>query len=78
MPNGPDLEGLLEFSQETARRSGRFFVGREAEVERVAVAVNGWRVAVGNDDSPDGVVLVTGAPGVGKTALLRHLLRYRT
>ena len=75
MSNGPDLEGLLEFSQETARRSGRFFVGRKAEIERIAVAVNGWRVAVGNDDSPDGVILVTGAPGVGKTALLRHLLR---
>ncbi len=71
----PDLDGLREFSTETARDSGRFFVGREAALGRVADAAAGWRRAVSAGQAPFGVVLISGAPGVGKTAILRQVLK---
>ena len=74
MPEAPDLEGLRDFSTETARDSGRFFVGREAALGRVADAAAGWRRAVNAGQSPFGVVLISGAPGAGKTAILRRVL----
>ena len=73
MPDAPELDGLQRFSLESDRDSGRFFVGREAELSRISNAAEMWRVAVANGRPTLGVILVSGAPGAGKTALLHHL-----
>lgn len=75
MREAPDLDGLREFSTETARDSGRFFVGRKAALARVGDAAAAWRRAVGDGQVPFGVVLISGAPGAGKTAILRQVLK---
>ena len=73
MPDAPELDGLQRFSLESDRDSGRFFVGRRVELDRISDAAEMWRVAVAGGRPPLGVVLVSGAPGAGKTALLHHL-----
>lgn len=73
MPDAPELEGLQWFSRESDRDSGRFFVGRTTEVRRTLDAAEMWHLAVADGRPPLGVVLVSGAPGSGKTALLHHL-----
>jgi len=75
MPDAPDLEGLLDFSKETARNSGRFFVGRDAELALIGDAASLWMRGVELGNAPFGLVLISGAPGAGKTALLHHLAR---
>ena len=76
MADAPELDGLLEFSEETDRDSGRFFVGREAEIGLVGKAAEKWTRSVKSGDAPLGVVLISGAPGAGKTALLGQLLKH--
>ena len=76
MPEAPELEGLLDFSKETARNSGRFFVGREAELELIGDAAKVWMRDLEGGNVPFGLVLISGAPGAGKTALLHHLVRH--
>ena len=73
MPDAPELDGLQRFSLESDRDSGRFFVGRRADLGRISDAAEMWRVAVVGARPPLGVVLVSGAPGAGKTALLHRL-----
>ena len=75
MPDAPELAGLLEFSKETARNSGRFFVGREAELELITDAAKVWMRDIEAGNIPFGLVLISGAPGAGKTALLHHLVQ---
>ena len=74
MSDAPELEALRNFSEETDRDSGRFFVGREAELGLVSKASGKWAQSVKAGVAPFGVVLISGAPGAGKTALLQHLL----
>ena len=75
MPDAPELDGLLDFSKETARNSGRFFVGRKAELALIADAAKVWMRDIEVGNVPFGLVLISGAPGAGKTALLHHLLQ---
>ncbi len=75
MPDSPDLDGLLDFSKETGRNSGRFFVGRDAELALIGDAARLWMRDIESGSAPFGLVLISGAPGAGKTALLHHLVR---
>lgn len=62
------LRGMIA---EGERGDPRFFVGREEEISRVMAAV-----ANPPPDGPPGTtILIQGAPGAGKTALLAHLRR---
>ena len=83
---GPDIEGLRAFARRPDRVLTDFFAGRERELRfvrgRVADAANGYArnmaaAAAGAPPLPDPAagmtILVTGAPGAGKTSLIQKL-----
>ena len=71
---GPDLDRLREFVAERDRNAAWFFVGRTAEIaeieETCALAFRRFRQGRALAGATR---LFQGAPGAGKTALLRHL-----
>lgn len=71
---GPDLERLREFVAERDRNAAWFFVGRTVEIDEVentcALAFRRFREGKALAGTTR---LFQGAPGAGKTALLRHL-----
>ena len=72
--HGPDLEGLRAFVREGDRNRARFFVGRETQIRDIeqacADAFAGFRAGRPLAGTTQ---LIQGAPGAGKTALLRHM-----
>ena len=72
----PDLEGLREFADRTDRQEPPVFVGRQALLDGIGTDLqrrfDQW-LAGTSDAWESGTWLVQGAPGAGKTALLRHL-----
>ena len=76
MNHGPDMGGLERFARSIDRQLTRFFVGREAEINRIAERVGD--VALKQQEQAgwpaEGcTVLITGVPGAGKTALMHRL-----
>ena len=71
--SGPDLEGLRAFAREGDRTRTRFFVGRGTQLRDIeaacADAFAGFRAG---RPLAGTTRLIQGAPGAGKTALLRH------
>ena len=71
---GPDLERLREFVSERDRNAAWFFVGRAAEIDEIeetcALAFRRFREGKALAGTTR---LFQGAPGAGKTALLKHL-----
>ncbi len=63
----PDIDGLRKFIGTGARESARFFVGREREIGAVeALCGKFTKGAV-----PGATTVIQGAPGAGKTSILR-------
>ena len=75
-PNQPDIRGLRQFADETDRHLTELFVGRDNLLEKVRnnVARVVQKRNAGNVDPAAGAtMLITGAPGAGKTAMLHKL-----
>ena len=74
---GPDLEGLARFVGRKDRGRPAHFAGRADFVAEVASTLRMVMVAEGvpDDEAPGLTLLFQGAPGAGKTALLRELAR---
>ena len=72
----PDIAGLRRFAMEGDRALTEFFVGREPEIEIILSRVESVarkRREGHPKPAESGAVLITGAPGAGKTALMTHL-----
>ena len=71
---GPDLDRLPDFIEERDRNAAWFFVGRTIQVEYIErtcdLALRRFREGAALAGA---TVLIQGAPGAGKTALLKHL-----
>ena len=72
---GPDLEGLQSFLRISDRDKAVFFVGRKVEISAIekTAAYAFAEVQMGMPASSM-TFLLQGAPGVGKTSLLTHLI----
>ena len=73
---GPDLEGLQSFAEQTDREESPIFVGRERETEHVVrqAEIVGEVHAEGRN-TQGATIVITGCPGSGKSAFLGHLAR---
>lgn len=72
-----DIEDLRKFSKSTDRELTPFFAGRKAERQEIRDRVTqvGGRLAEGQPKPAVGsTILITGAPGVGKTSLMDKML----
>ncbi len=72
----PDLRGLKEFAQKSDRQDPPAFAGRKDQIEGLAkdLRTRTKDSMAGKSDAWEGATwLFQGAPGAGKTALLRHL-----
>ena len=69
----PELDGLRAFVREGDRNRARFFVGREAQLRDIELACADAFAGFRAGRPLAGTTrLIQGAPGAGKTALLRH------
>ena len=77
MNDGERRRALTKFAKEGARTQPPVFVGRDKVVEDIATAANiahdKWLSGAIDAKDPGLTRIVQGAPGVGKTSLLRHL-----
>ena len=72
--SGPDLEGLKDFIDERDRNRTRFFVGRAKQIADVEGTCDlAFRRFREGSALAGTTLLMQGAPGAGKTALLKHL-----
>ncbi len=70
----PDLDRLPDFIEERDRNAAWFFVGRSTQVEYVERTCDlAFRRFREGTALAGATVLIQGAPGAGKTALLKHL-----
>ncbi len=72
----PDMEGLREFAQKSDRQEPPAFAGRKDQIAGLAkdLRTRTKDSMAGKSDAWEGATwLFQGAPGAGKTALLRHL-----
>ncbi len=72
----PDLRGLKEFAQKSDRQDPPAFAGRKDQIAGLAkdLRTRTKDSMAGKSDAWEGAAwLFQGAPGAGKTALLRHL-----
>lgn len=78
MNHEPDIERLLDFADLVDRGETPFFVGRHDELRRLArqaeLVVTHWRRS---SDVSGRTIVITGCPGMGKSALLRHFAATR-
>ena len=77
MNDGERRRALKRFADEGGRTQPPVFVGRNAVIKNIAtaakIAYDKWRSGDSDAKDPGLTRLVQGAPGVGKTSLLRHL-----
>ena len=73
MSHEPDIAGLLDFAELVDRGESPFFVGRGDVLARLArqagLVLDHWKR---NRDVAGRTVIITGCPGMGKSALLRR------
>ena len=78
MNREPNLDGLLDFADLVDRGESPFFVGRHEELGRLArqadLVLVHWKE---NRDISGRTLVITGCPGMGKSALLRNFAHTR-